>query len=90
MKEIDYDDTVIVSVRVVVGEEQRATVELSCSCNDKIKNIAEEMAEFFNEKKYKLSFISESKTLKMSDSIAEMGISKLLCVKGGDNGPKIF
>ena len=48
---------------------------MSCSCNDKVKTIAEEIAEFFNENKYKLSFISDGKHIKLSDSIAELGIS---------------
>jgi hypothetical protein len=48
---------------------------MSCSCNDKVKVLAEEIAEFFNENKYKLSFISETKQIKLSDSIAELGIT---------------
>ena len=48
---------------------------MSCKCNDKVKQIAEEVAEFFNENKYKLSFVSEGKQIKMSDSIAELGIT---------------
>ena len=48
---------------------------MSCNCNDKVKVIAEEIAEFFKENKYKLSFLSEAKPIKLSDSIAELGIT---------------
>ena len=86
----DYSETVYVKIRVIISEENRSTIKMSCNSNDKVKVIAEEIAEFFNENKYKLSFISEGKQVKLSDSIAEMGITQLLCLKGGENGPKIF
>ena len=86
----DYTETVYVTIRVIISEENRSTIKMSCNSNDKVKVIAEEIAEFFNENKYKLSFISEGKQVKLSDSIAEMGITQLLCLKGGENGPKIF
>ena len=86
----DYSETVYVTIRVIISEENRSTIKMSCNSNDKVKVIAEEIAEFFNENKYKLSFISEVKQVKLSDSIAEMGITQLLCLKGGENGPKIF
>jgi len=60
---------------VIISEQSRQTIKMSCSCNDKVKTIAEEIAEFFNENKYKLSFISDGKQIKLSDSIAELGIS---------------
>ncbi len=78
------------SVRVITSEETRSTIQMSCNCNDKVKVIAEEIAEFFNENKYQLSFISEAKQLKLSDSIAELGITQMLCLKGGEHGPKVF
>ncbi len=91
MKDLkDFSDTVNVTVRVIISEENRSTIKMSCNCNDKVKVLAEEIAEFFNENKYKLSFISEAKQIKLSDSIAEMGITQLLCLKGGENGPKVF
>ena len=86
----DYSETVYVTIRVIISEENRSTIKMSCNSNDKVKVIAEEIAEFFNENKYKLSFISEGKQVKLSDSRAEMGITQLLCLKGGENGPKIF
>ena len=86
----DYSETIYVTIRVIISEENRSTIKMSCNSNDKVKVIAEEIAEFFNENKYKLSFISEGKQVKLSDSIAEMGITQLLCLKGGENGPKIF
>lgn len=86
----DYSETVYVTIRVIISEENRSTIKMSCNSNDKVKVLAEEIAEFFNENKYKLSFISEGKQVKLSDSIAEMGITQLLCLKGGENGPKIF
>jgi len=71
----DYSETVYVTIRVIISEENRSTIKMSCNSNDKVKVIAEEIAEFFNENKYKLSFISEGKQVKLSDSIAEMGIT---------------
>ncbi len=86
----DFSETVYVTIRVIISEENRSTIKMSCNSNDKVKVLAEEIAEFFNENKYKLSFMSEGKQVKLSDSIAEMGITQLLCLKGGENGPKIF
>ena len=57
----DYSETVYVTIRVIISEENRSTIKMSCNSNDKVKVIAEEIAEFFNENKYKLSFISEGK-----------------------------
>ena len=90
LKDHEFSDTVTLTIRVIISEQSRSTIQLSCSCNDKVKAIAEEIAEFFNENKYKLSFVSETKQIKLSDSIAELGITQLLCLKGGEHGPKIF
>ena len=44
----DYRDTVDITIRVIISEENRSTIKMSCNCNDKVKVIAEEIAEFFN------------------------------------------
>ena len=40
----DYSETVYVTIRVIISEENRSTIKMSCNSNDKVKVIAEEIA----------------------------------------------
>lgn len=79
-----------VQVRVMAAENQICLIEMQLSCNSKVSDIIDEVAEFTTENKYKLTVVFNGKQMKSSDSLAENNVTKVLCVKGGDSGPKTF
>lgn len=63
---------------------------MQVSCNARVRDILEEVAEFTNENKYKLSVLKDGKQMQATDSLVECGATQLLVLKGGDSGPKTF
>jgi hypothetical protein len=78
-----------VTVRVMVNEEP-CTINMQCSCNARVADIIDELSELTTEGKYKLSLVRDEEILKRDASLVESKVSKLLCLKGGDHGPKAF
>jgi hypothetical protein len=67
--------------------------------NDKIKSIAEELAELLGLSKYSLTFFLKGDKVSFGERLGERGIGGrpysdnddfLLCLKGGSEGPKIW
>ena len=51
-----------VNVRVLVSEDQEiCSIQMQVSCNARVRDILEEVAEFTNENKYKLSVLKDGK-----------------------------
>jgi hypothetical protein len=90
LTKIKYTLTMPVHVRVMAAENQICLIEMQLSCNSKVSDIIDEVAEFTTENKYKLTVVVNGKQMKSSDSLAENNVTKVLCVKGGDSGPKTF
>ena len=78
-----------VVVRVMVSEEP-CTINMQVSCNAKVADIIDELSELTTEGKYKLSLLKDEEVLKRDASLVESKVTKLLCLKGGDHGPKTF
>lgn len=81
--------TMPVTVRVMVNDEP-STIQMEMSCSAKVSDVIEELAELTTENKYKLTLVKDGVALKKSDSLAELKVTQLLCMKGGDVGPKTF
>jgi len=79
--------SISITVRVVTSElTPPFTVNLVVPCNETIKFVAETIAEFVAESKYKLSFVQGERSFKLTDSITEVTLGQtLLCLKGADS-----
>ena len=84
------------SLRVIVSEEQRFTLILRKSPNEKIKSIAEELGDILQLSKYRLSFFFKGEKVSLGDRLGDREIGSkpdsqsddfLLCIKGGSDGP---
>ena len=78
-----------VVVRVMVSDEP-CTINMHVPCSAKVADIIDELSELTTEGKYKLSLIKDEQVLKREASLVESKATKLLCLKGGDHGPKTF
>lgn len=106
MEEVEVDiirDEVIteveVSVRVVTSEDKKLSIIIKKPANDKIKAIAEELAELLGLSKYSLTFFYRGEKVNFAERLGDRRIggrpnndndSFLLCLKGGNEGPKIW
>jgi hypothetical protein len=88
-----------VSVRVIMDEEKRFSIILKRAANDKIKSIAEELAELLAISKYSLTFFFRGEKVNLGERLGDRAIGGrtnnesddfLLCLKGGSEGPKIW
>jgi hypothetical protein len=88
-----------ISIRVIVSEEQRFTLILRKSVNEKLKSIAEELGDMLALSKYRLTFFYRGEKVNLSDRFGdrEIGASPdnqadefLLCMKGGSDGPIVW
>jgi hypothetical protein len=70
-----YALTMPVQVRVMVAENQMCLIEMQLSCNSKVSDIIDEVAEFTTENKYKLTVVVDGKQMKPSDSLAEHNVT---------------
>ena len=72
------------------------------NANDKLMDLAKELADFLGESKYGLSFFYKGECLQLSSRLGEKQVGmnfnqqdssedlSLLCLKGGDNAPKAW
>jgi len=88
-----------ISARVVVCEDKRFSIILKKPANDKIKSIAEELAELLGLSKYALTFFYRGDKVGFNERFGDRNIGGksnnesddfLLCLKGGNEGPKIW
>jgi hypothetical protein len=88
-----------VSVRVVIGEDKRFSIIIKKPSNEKIKGIAEELAELLSLQKYSLTFFYKGEKLSFGERLGDRGVGGkpnsesddfLLCLKGGNEGPKFW
>lgn len=88
-----------VGVRVIMDEEKRFSIILKRPANDKIKSIAEELAELLAISKYSLTFFFNGEKVNLGERLGDRAIGGsgnnendnfLLCLKGGSEGPKIW
>lgn len=56
----------------MTGEDKRVTLNLSADCSGSIKDLAEDIADFVTESKYKLTFLQSGRTFKLSDPISDI------------------
>mmetsp|Transcript_40781 Transcript_40781/g.39376 ORF Transcript_40781/g.39376 Transcript_40781/m.39376 type:complete len:112 (+) Transcript_40781:240-575(+) len=63
-----------VSLRVIVSEEQRFTLILRKSPNEKIKSIAEELGDILQLSKYRLSFFFKGEKVNLGDRLGDKEI----------------
>ena len=102
--EVDLDEEEVlteveVSIRVIMDEEKRSSIILKKAANDKIKSIAEELAELLAISKYSLTFFFKGEKVNLSERLGDRSIGGrtnnesddfLLCLKGGSEGPKTW
>jgi len=88
-----------ISVRVLTAEDKKLSIIIKKPANDKIKSIAEELAELLGLSKYSLTFFYKGEKLNFSEKLADKGIGSkshkesdnfLLCLKGESEKPKIW
>jgi hypothetical protein len=82
-----------------MDEEKRFSIILRLPANDKIKSIAEELAELLAISKYSLTFFYKGEKVNLGERLGDRSIGGrtnnenddfLLCLKGGSEGPKIW
>lgn len=86
-----------------MSEDKKQTIVIKRGANDKLKSVAEELAELLNVTKYQLTFFFMGEKLALNERLGdrEIGISPwlknsnhqhedkyLLCLKGGNEGPR--
>jgi hypothetical protein len=90
-------------IRVVMSEDKRFSLVIKRSTNDKIMAIAEELAELLNVTKYSLTFFYKGDKVGLKERLGDRDIGAhaknsldtsgenfLLCLKGGNEGPKAW
>jgi hypothetical protein len=79
-----------------VSEDQKFSLIFKKPANEKLKSIAEELGEFLNLSKYRLTFFFKGEKVNLSERLGDKEIGGkpnndkddfLLCMKGGSDGP---
>jgi hypothetical protein len=90
------------NVRVIMGEDKRFSLVIKRSTNDKLMMIAEEIAELLSVSKYSLTFFYKGEKVGLKERLGDRDIGAfskdfthegetfLLCLKGGNEGPKVW
>lgn len=82
-----------------MDEDKRVSLILNKQANDKIKQVAEEIADLEGISKYSITFFYKGEKLNFGERLGDRGIGGkpgnesdnfLLCLKGGNEGPKIW
>ena len=63
-----------IQVRVVIGEDKKFTLTTQKLANDKVKVIAEELAEMLNFSKYALTFFYKGEKVSMNERLGDKEI----------------
>ena len=97
--EEDVLTEVEVSIRVIIEDDKRQSIIITCPSNEKIKSIAEELSDLLTISKYSLTFFFNGEKVGFGERLGDREIGGrpgnesdkfLLCLKGGSEGPKIF
>ena len=59
------------TIRVVASEEKKLTIKMKRNANDKLMDVAKEMADFLGESKYGLSFFYKGECLQLSSRLGD-------------------
>ena len=70
-----------ISIRVIIGEDKRYSLIVKKAANDKIKMVAEELAEFLSLSKYALTFFFKGEKVSLNERLGDREIG------GKSSGP---